>query len=273
MPALEVAAEIYVRDIDTVILEGSVCYSACSFMFMAGDARNAVGQLGVHQVSGIDDISITQNIVAKIYDNLLTFGAEKAFLNAMFRTASDDMYIFSAAEIENLNVNRTSKDSSALHLEPSETLAGFDTIASTKNGSWEAVLLRNQNNGHYLCALESAEQRPLFRLVQYLTKRDSFVEILNIPYPMAPGNEPLHLTFLSLNKEPTGFSVGATIEDQQTAWFNINNEEQGAFVIVPIALYRHMKLESNDGRLLGLYDLTGSLKSSQAFSRCILNTF
>lgn len=273
VPALEIAAEIYMRDIDTVILEGSICYSACSFIFMAGDARYAVGQLGVHQVSGINDSSITQQIVAKIYDNLLTFGAEQEFLNAMFQTASNDMYVFSAAEIEKLEINRASKKSAIREPEPSKTLTEFDTIASTRNGSWEAVLLRNRNNGHYLCALESTEQTPLFRLVQYLTKKDSFVEIMNIPFPMTVGIERLHLIFLSLNKDPTGFSVGATIEDPQTAWFNMNNEEQGAFVMVPLALYRHMKLESEDGRLLGLFDLTGSLKSSQAFSRCILSTF
>lgn len=271
VPALEVAEEIHTRGIKTLIMKDSICYSACSFMFMAGSMRYAVGRLGVHQVSGIDDSSITQLIVAQIYDNLLTFGADQKFLNVMFQTASEDMYVFSPTEIEELSINRTSTTPATRELEPSSTLTEFDTVASSKNGSWEALLLRNRKNGHFLCALESTEQKPHFRLVNYLTKRDAFVEIMNIPLSMQVGAERLHLNFLSLNKDPMNISAVANIENPQTAWFNIESEEAGLFIIVPLALYRHMKLETEDGRLLGLYDLAGSLKSSQTFSRCILN--
>ena len=132
-------------------------------------------------------------------------------------------------------------------------------------------MLRNRKNGHYLCALESTEQKPHFRIVNYLTKRDAFIEIMNIPLSMQVGTERLHLNFLSLNKAPMNISAVANIEDPQTAWFDIESEEVGLFIMVPLALYRHMKLETEDGRLLGLYDLAGSLKSAQAFSRCILS--
>lgn len=271
VPALEIADEIHRRGISTVILEGNICFSACAFMFMAGGTRYAVGQLGVHQISGTDDSSVTQLVVARIYDSLLTFGTDQAFLNAMFQTASEDMYIFSSMELEELSINRTPENPVNQELEPSSTLVEFDTIAYSRSGSWEAVLLRNRNNGHYLCALESVEQEPLFRAVNYLTKRDAFVEIMNIPLPMRVGTERIFMNFLSLNKDPLSISTVATVEDPETAWFDIDNEEVGLMVIAPLALYRHMKLETADGRLLGLYDLSGSLKSAQAFSRCILN--
>lgn len=273
VPALEIAEEIHSRGINTAIMKDNVCYSACSFMFMAGDTRYAVGELGVHQVSGVDDISLTQQIVARIYDDLLTFGTHKRFLNLMFQTASEDMYVFSPSELEELAINRTPGASTKPELEPSSTLTEFDTVASSKSGAWEAVLLRNRKNGHYLCALESAEQRPIFRIVNYLTKRDAFVEIMNIPLSMQVGTERLQLNFFSLNKEPISISTIANIEDPQTAWFNIESEEVGLFILAPLALYRYMKLETEDGRLLGLYDLAGSLKSAQAFSRCNLNQF
>lgn len=273
VPALEIAVEIYSRGISTLILKDNICYSACSFMFMAGSMRHAVGQLGVHQISGTNDSSITQLIVAQIYDNLLTFGAEQKFLNVMFQTASEDMYVFSPAEIEDLSINRASKTPAIRELEPAGTTTEFDTVASSRHGAWAAVLLRNRENGHYLCALESTEQKPLFRLVNYLTKHDAFVEIMNIPLPMQVGAERLHLNFLSLNKDPMNISAVANIEASQTAWFDIESEEVGLFILVPLALYRHMKLETEDGRLLGLYNLSGSLKSSQAFSRCILDHY
>ena len=271
VPALEIAEEIHLRGINTVIMDDNICYSACSFMFMAGRTRYAVGQLGVHQVSGIDDSSITQILVAQIYDNLLTFGTDQKFLDVMFETASEDMHIFSPSELEELSINRTSETPITQELEQSSSLVEFDTVASSTNGSWIAALLRNRNNGHYLCVLESTEQEPLFRAVNYLTKRDAFVEIMNIPLPMQVGTERLHMKFLSLNKDPLNVSGVATIEDPQTAWFNIDSEEAGSMIIVPLALYRSMKLETEDGRLLGLYDLSGSLKSAQAFSRCILD--
>ena len=270
-PALEIAEEIHLRGINTVIMDDNICYSACAFMFMAGRTRYAVGQLGVHQVSGIDDSSITQILVAQIYDNLLTFGTDQKFLNVMFETASEDMYIFSPAELDELSINRTPETPITRELEPSSSLVEFDTVASSTNGSWVAALLRNRKNGHYLCVLESTVQEPLFRAVNYLTRRDAFVEIMNIPLPMQVGTERLHMNFLSLNKEPMNISAVATIEDTQTAWFDIDSEEVGLLIIVPLALYRSMKLETEDGRLLGLYDLSGSLKSAQAFSRCILD--
>jgi hypothetical protein len=271
VPALEIANQIFVRGINTVIMHDNICFSACAFMFMAGNTRYAVGQLGVHQISGTDDSSITQLAVAQIYDSLLTFGTDKKFLNIMFQTPSEDMHIFSPAELEEMSINRASRNPVQPKLEPSGTLVEFDTIAKSPSGSWEAVLLRNRTNGHYLCALESNEEAPLFRVVNYLTKRDAFVEIMNIPLPMQVGSERLHMIFLSQNKEPLDLSGVVNIEDPQTAWFDIDSEEAGLMIIAPLALYRHMKLETEDGRLLGLYDLSGSLKAAQAFSRCILN--
>ena len=271
LPALEIAAEINTRNMSTFIFDEDVCYSACSFMFMAGSLRQAAGKLGVHQISGSNDTSVTQLVVARIYDNLLTFGADQSFLNKMFQTPSEGMYVFSPTEIVDMSINRTSKQAAILDPEPTDKPLKFDIIASFESGSWETLLFRNQRNGHYFCALQSIEVAPLFRFVYYLTKQDAFVEILDLPIPMQDGPELLGLSFRSQNMEPLTYSVTSTIEDNDTAWFNIKTEEQGMFVLAPLALYGHLKLESEDGRLLGIYDLTGSLAASRAFSSCTAN--
>ena len=271
IPALEIAEKIDQRAIDTVILDDSKCYSACSLMFMAGAARNAEGKLGVHQISGTDDVSVTQFAVAKIYDKLLSFGAERDFFNRMFETTSDQMYVFSADEVEQLAINRSSKKISDTGLDDEDAPVEFDVVASNTNGAWEAKLFRNYDSGHYFCALQSVQTAPLIGLVSYLTKDDAFVEILDIPITLTVGPERLDLTYFSKKEAPLTISPAAMVEDAHTMWFNINSEEQGAAVLAPLAVFHHLKIETDDGRLVALYDLTGSLKSALIFSNCIQN--
>ena len=209
--------------------------------------------------------------MAKIYDRLLSFGAERDFFNRMFETTSDQMYVFSADEVEQLAINRSSKKISDTGLDDEDAPVEFDVVASNTNGAWEAKLFRNQDSGHYFCALQSVQTAPLIRLVSYLTKVDAFVEILDIPITLTVGPERLDLTYFSKKEAPFTISSPAMVEDAHTMWFNIDTEEQGAAVLAPLALFHQLKIETEDDRLVALYDLTGSLKSALIFSNCIQN--
>lgn len=266
--ALEVAQEIDRRGLNTLIMEGNECYSACSFIFLAGKSRSVKGKIGVHQISGTDDTSITQHAVADIYDNLIKFGVDRSILSAMFKTSSDDMYIFSKDEVYNYGINRDKKTASDIDSDIPEGTS-LETIAVTRNGIWEAALLRNEKNGHYLCSLEAISGGTTFRIVNYMTKNDAFVEILDTPFPMRQGAQLLHFAFRKKEQNPWVLAVPSFSENDTTIWFNIEKEEQGLMITAAVGLANSMLIQSDGGKLLGFYDLTGSLRSSQAFSRCI----
>src|SRR5688572_12598950 len=49
--ALQVAREVRRRGISTYVAQGMGCYSACAYIFFAGENRDVEGELGVHQIS------------------------------------------------------------------------------------------------------------------------------------------------------------------------------------------------------------------------------
>jgi hypothetical protein len=104
--ALIVAGDVHAKGISTAIPEGFGCYSSCSFIFFAGKERLAEGELGVHQMYGLDDVSGVQSSVSDIIEALGEFDTPTEVITRMFRTPSEDMYVFSAAELDTLNINR-----------------------------------------------------------------------------------------------------------------------------------------------------------------------
>ena len=108
--ALILAGDVRSKEISTVIPEGFGCYSSCAFVFFAGKERLAEGELGVHQMFGLDDPSGVQSTVSDIIEALEEFGTPTEVVTRMFRTPSEDMYVFSAAELDSLNINRLGPD-------------------------------------------------------------------------------------------------------------------------------------------------------------------
>ncbi len=105
--ALIMADDIQRLGLNTFIPEGLGCYSACSFLFFAGKARVAKGELGVHQMSSdVPDPSGVQYSTADILDALGRFDVPAAVISRMLRTPSESMYVFSASEVETLGINR-----------------------------------------------------------------------------------------------------------------------------------------------------------------------
>lgn len=108
--ALLVAEEIHERGMATVILSEFQCLSACSFIFFAGHERLAEGKLGVHQISGSDDIEAAQLNLSDILETLAKYGVSQGVITRMLRTRSSDMYIFTSEEVADLGINKLTSE-------------------------------------------------------------------------------------------------------------------------------------------------------------------
>jgi hypothetical protein len=104
---LLLADEISIRGINTYIPPTFGCHSACSYIFLAGKARLDQGDLGVHQFyGGEESTSAAQFVVSDILDMLTRFGTPQEVISRMLRTPSDDMYVFTPAEVQRHAINR-----------------------------------------------------------------------------------------------------------------------------------------------------------------------
>lgn len=105
--ALVVAQEVRRRGLRTYVPVGMGCYSACAYIFFAGENRIADGELGVHQISqDVADIVLTQVTIGDILDALDEFGVQHQVISYMLRTPPSDMYVFSRLELSELGINR-----------------------------------------------------------------------------------------------------------------------------------------------------------------------
>lgn len=127
--ALIVADDVHRLGLSTFIPEGMGCYSACAFVFFAGQSRVAAGELGVHQMaSDIPDPSGVQYSTADILETLSTFDVPSAVIARMLRTPNESMYVFTPTEIEALGINR-STDSATLSDAPRTPAAGSGDVS------------------------------------------------------------------------------------------------------------------------------------------------
>jgi hypothetical protein len=121
---LLIADDIHQRKLATYIPKGSKCYSACSFVFLAGGERKVDGELGVHQISSdAPDLVGAQLAISDIIEVLNRFGTPIDVMHVMFKTPPDDMHVFSSEEIERYDLNRSAN-------EPSGTATVVDVPAA-----------------------------------------------------------------------------------------------------------------------------------------------
>lgn len=105
--ALLIADDVHQRNIATFIPKGSGCYSACAYIFLAGNERQVDGELGVHQISSDSGNLITaQYSISDILDVLNRFNTPTEVLTVMFRTPPKEMHVFSQEEVARFNINR-----------------------------------------------------------------------------------------------------------------------------------------------------------------------
>lgn len=105
--ALIIAHEVNERGLGTFVLPKSHCYSACAFIFLAGATRETQGGLGVHQIWSDNNNMVTaQTTLSDILEALEEFDVDRRVISTMLRTLPDDMYVFSADEVEAMSINR-----------------------------------------------------------------------------------------------------------------------------------------------------------------------
>lgn len=105
---LLIADDIHQRKLATYIPKGSKCYSACSFVFLAGDERKVDGELGLHQISSdAPDLVGAQLAISDIIEVLNRFGTPMDVMHVMFKTPPDDMHVFTSDEIQRYRLNRS----------------------------------------------------------------------------------------------------------------------------------------------------------------------
>lgn len=104
---LLIADNVFEKGLTTFIPPGSVCASACSYIFLAGRSRTALGRLGVHQMHGsVQDNASVQLNMADVFEALNKFGTSPEVINLMLRTPSEDVHFFTDDEIARFGINR-----------------------------------------------------------------------------------------------------------------------------------------------------------------------
>ncbi|MVS99277.1 hypothetical protein [Devosia marina] len=104
---LLLAQEVHERGISTFIAPDSFCYSACSYVFLAGKDRLVEGALGVHQMANDDgDIYSVQVAISDLLDTLGEFDVPDRVISDMLRTPPQEMTVYDAAAATELGLNR-----------------------------------------------------------------------------------------------------------------------------------------------------------------------
>lgn len=262
-PALEIARAIKAAGLNTIVPTGDECHSACAFIFLAGNERIAQGKLGVHQVSGVDDPSLTQTAIGRIYEDLVTFNAPSYLVSRMLRTPPGDMYIFTPEELEqnSINIRDASKAQSVPHLLPAETWL---------RQSWLVGVFVNTHTRQPFIALESNTMMPLLRIAHYPQRSQTFVEIMVPEGSISGTSTQLELRFAHGNDDPFSLYVNADIETNAYAF---------DFPTDPVAIQKfwtafatgtQLTVLNSFGVEIGRYSLAGSRRALEDFFKVAL---
>lgn len=104
---LLIADDIHQRALATYIPPESGCYSACSYVFLAGNERKVEGKLGVHQISSTSpDLVRAQLAISDIIEVLGRFDTSPEVMQVMLKTPPDAMHVFNPDEVERYRLNR-----------------------------------------------------------------------------------------------------------------------------------------------------------------------
>lgn len=138
-PALMIAHSVFDRGLSTVVPAGSVCLSACAYIFFAGRSRAAFGELGVHQISG-GDASDAQSMFSNVLDALTEFGVPEEVVSIMLRTPPDQIHIFDPGEVATLSINQARVESPKGHADLPQGATFPKVDPASVSGSQSLVL-------------------------------------------------------------------------------------------------------------------------------------
>ncbi len=167
---LLIADDINQRALATYIPKTGKCYSACSYIFLAGKERKVDGELGVHQISSDSpDLVGAQLAISDIIEVLSRFNTPAEVMQVMFKTPPDEMHVFSQEEIERYKLNRSGEEQTVVNppaasavpteknddiKESKKTVAGVPPIAPAPQSTVETEAVAK------LSPLEEFTKRP-----------------------------------------------------------------------------------------------------------------
>lgn len=128
---LDLALEVNRLGITTAIPEEFSCYSACSYVFLAGKERYLDGELGIHQVSSsYNDLIRGQFTIADMIDVLNSFDVPKELYPPMLSTPPNEIYVVSKEEVRKLGLDSRASDYKyRSERAPTVTYTGLERLA------------------------------------------------------------------------------------------------------------------------------------------------
>lgn len=197
-PAMVIAEMIHKHGLSTAVIEGSLCASACSIIFLAGKARLALGDLGVHQISGVSDPSLTQSTISDIYSSLTTFGTHPKVIELMLKTPPDEMYYFSRQELVDYGLNRK-VDGAAIGDKTAEQaeipIIETEMLAHRNFKDWRVAKYLNKKHNLEFITLETISGEPRVGIVTYPVSGRFFIEIYWESAHFTRGSENITIQF------------------------------------------------------------------------------
>lgn len=257
-PALEIARTINAGGLATSVPAGDECHSACALIFLAGKERVAHGKLGVHQISGVNDPSLTQSAVGRIYEDLVTFNAPSYLVSRMLRTPPDDMYVFSPEELErnSINIRDASEAQAVAHLLAVETWL---------RQSWLVGVFMNTHTNQPFVALESRNMDPLMRIVHYPHRSQTFVEIMVPEGSISGTSSRLELRFAHGKDQPFSLYVNADIETNAYAFDFPSDPTEAKKFWAAFTAGTQLTVLNGFGVEIGQFSLAGSGRALEDF--------
>lgn len=258
-PALDIARAINSAGLNTAVPNGDECYSACSFIFLAGRERIADGFLGVHQVSGIDDPSLTQSAIGDIYEELVGFNTPSYLVSRMLRTPPEGMYIFSPEELERHSINIrdfASQAGQVPHLLPLETWMRQDWLVG--------AFMNTQINKPFI-AIESRGMDVLMRIAHYPHRQHTFIEFMLPDGALSGTTSRIELRFGHSNDEPFSLYVDADIESNAYAFDMPQDPDQARVFWTAFTAATDLTVLNGYGVQIGRFSLDGSRRAFEDF--------
>ena len=257
--ALNIARAINSAGLNTSVPKGDECHSACSFIFLAGRERIADGILGVHQISGVDDPSLTQSAIGEIYEELVSFNTPSYLVSRMLRTLPEDMYIFTPEELERYSINirdYASQAGQVPQLLPMETWMRQD---------WLVGVFMNTHIGKPFIALESREMGVLMRIVYYPHRSQTFIEFMLPDGALSGTTSRIELRFGHYSDQPFSLFVDADVEPNSYAFDMPQDPDQAKVFWAAFTSATQLTVLNGYGVEIGRFSLNGSRRAFEDF--------
>jgi len=221
--------------------------------------RIADGLLGVHQISGVADPSLTQSAIGQIYEELVKYNTPSYLISRMLRTPPDQMYIFSPEELERYSINIRDYETQAAsvpHLLAVETWMRDD---------WLVGAFVNTHINMPFVAIESKGMDPLMRIVYYPHRMQAFVEFIMLNGGLTGTQTRIELRFSHFDDPTFSLYVDADIEQDSYSFDIPQDSDQANVFWGAFSAATDLTVFNGYGAQIGHYSLSGSRRAHEDF--------